>query len=371
MKLVIDCFKQIKGVGKSIGIYNVAKNIINGLVEEKKVTSDDKIKNTEIIVLGNEFNELDFNVEGVTFVKVSKYSPTNKVHCVLWELFGVIRICKQLNADKVLFPRGYVALTHPIEDIIIIHDLIPFYYDAHFPGVFNKAENGYIMNRLKSSAKTASKIITISETSKKDIVKYCGVSENKIKVIYNACKKIDYPEKKQDQGYICAITSGLPHKNAIGVLESYKRYWLMAENPLPLVVIGIEDTGICDLPNEVKNDIQCIKFIKDEQELYGIVRNSTLFLFLSLIEGFGLPPLEAMQLGVPVICSGQSSLPEVTGDAAVLVDPKDAESVANEIRDLASSCKKREELIEKGKRNIERFSEQSRAKLYWKAILEE
>lgn len=371
MRIVIDCFKQVKGTGKSIGIYNVALSITQNLVLEQGSTEDERIRNAEIIVLGNAHNARDFRIEGVTFVEVDGYDPLNKVHCVMWELFGVSRICKKLKADRVLFPRGYCALTHPVKDIVLIHDLIPFYYDEHFPGVFGKAENAYIMHRLKASAKTAKQILTISEASKHDILKYCGVSEEKITVIHNACNVISFSEEKepQEKPYICAVTSGLPHKNAKGILESYKKYCEISESPLDLVVIGIADTSACDLPESVKEKVTCHKFIKSNQDMYRIIHNSTVFIFLSLVEGFGLPPIEAMQLQVPVICSNVSSLPEVVGEAAVLVDPTSPDDVAEKLNQLLSDEAKCAQMVVKGTENVKRFSWETRAKLYWEALL--
>ena len=371
MRIVIDCFKQVKGAGKSIGIYNVALSITQNLVLERGRTENAQIRDAEIIVLGNEHNACDFQIDGVQFVKVEGYDPLNKIHCVLWELFGVSRICKKLKADRVLFPRGFCALTHPVKDIVLIHDLIPFYYDEHFPGVFGKLENAYIMHRLKASARTAKHILTISEASKQEVLKYCGVAEEKITVIHNACNAISFSEEKipQDKPYICAVTSGLPHKNAKGVLESYNRYCEITESPLDLVVIGIADTSACDLPEVVKSRITCHKFIKSNLDMYRIISNSTVFIFLSLVEGFGLPPLEAMQLQVPVICSNVSSLPEVVGEAAVLVDPTSPEVVAENLKQLISDKAKRTQMVANGKKNVKRFSWETRAKLYWEALL--
>ena len=371
MRIVIDCFKQVKGAGKSIGIYNVAQSITQNLVLEQGRTEDAQIRNAEIIVLGNEYNACDFQIQGVQFVQVEGYDPLNKIHCVLWELFGVSRICRELKADRVLFPRGFCALTHPVKDIVMIHDLIPFYYDEHFPGVFGKVENAYIMNRLKASARTANRVLTISEASKRDILKYCGVSEEKITVIHNACNAISFAEEKipQERPYICAVTSGLPHKNARGILESYKKYCEISENPIDLVVIGIADTSACELPEAVREKITCHKFIKSNQDMYRIIHNSTVFLFLSLVEGFGLPPIEAMQLKVPVVCSNVSSLPEVVGDAAVLVDPTSAEDVAKNLERLIADTQLQAELRQKGLQNLERFSWESRAKCYWQMLL--
>ena len=372
MRIVIDCFKQIKGVGKSIGIYNIAYGLIRNLVEEKNRTDNPEIRCAEIIVLGNEENRQDFDIEGVNFVVVEKLNPTNKVHCIYWELFGVSRVCRKLKADRILFPRGFCALTHPVYDIVLIHDLIPFYYNENFPGFFNRIENAYIMNRLKASAKNSKKIITISDASKKDIIKYCNVDVSKITIIHNACNAVDYHEEKHEKNnpYICAITSGLPHKNAKGLLEGYVEYYHLSTQPMDLVVIGIENSALCEIPDEIKEHIFCHKFIMRNEDVYRIISNSSIFLFLSLVEGFGLPPIEAMQLNVPVICSNTSSLPEVVGDAAILVDPKQPEEIANAIFKLQYDIELQKKLVYAGKRNVERFSWDSRARDYWSELID-
>lgn len=371
MRIVIDCFKLVKGAGKSIGIYNVTLNLVKGLVKEKHKINNIKINNCELIVLGNNFNKEDFKINGIRFIEIKNYNPFNKTHCIIWELFSVTKVCKCLDADKVVFPRGYCALFHPIEDIILIHDLIPFYYDRNFPGVFNKLENAYIMKRLKMSARLCSKIITISNASKQDILEYCNVDKSKITVIYNVCSEINYNAIKDKQGkpYICAITSELPHKNAKGIIESYKKYCEISCNPLNLVIIGLSDILSYKLPKDINNRITCYKFIKENSELYKIIANSRLFLFLSLVEGFGLPPIEAMQLNVPVVCSNISSLPEVTGGAAILVNPCDYMEVAMAIETLAVDEEKRKHFIELGQRNYKRFSQDIIMKQYWQVIL--
>lgn len=371
MRIVIDCFKQVKGVGKSIGIYNVAVSLVNNLVLEKRKTDNHTIKTSEIIVFGNKFNREDFKIEGVQFVEIDNYNPLNKMHCIWWELFGASKQCRKYKADKILYPRGYCTLTHPVEDIVLIHDMIPFYYAENFPGVFNKYENWYIMSRLKQSARTAKKIITISEASKADIIKYSGVSEKKITVINNACNVVNYIPTNDTNNipYISAITSRLPHKNAKGVLKSYEEYRKISNTPLDLHVIGIDESFQTDIDEETKKHVIFHKYIKDNKDMYKLISHSEMFLFLSLVEGFGLPPIEAMQLDVPVICSDVSSLPEVVGDAAILVDPMDYKQVAAELVNLQQNKDLRDELVKKGIENVRRFSWSGRAKLYWKTIL--
>ncbi len=391
MNLVIDCFKLVKGAGKSIGIYNLAKSVtehLGGKAEEEIASGGkaDKVLHT-VIVFGNAHNKEDFDVPGVTFVEM-KGNPLNKIYCILWELFLVKKYAKRYQADRVLFPRGYRPIGRKgslgrcrggrkIRDTVIIHDLIPFYYDQHYPGFFNRLENAYIMYRLKISMKKADGIITISEYSKEDIMDKVPGCGKKIKVIYNGMNDVSFrPErkgaKKEKKEYIVAMTSGLPHKNARGVLRAYEAYRRRTDRPLDLVVVGIEDTSAYkEMGAEAASHVTCYKFFKAFDEMCRVVAGAKAYLFLSYMEGFGFPPLEAMQLGVPVVCSDRASLPEVVADAGVLVDPDDLGGVADALVKVTGEEETRKELVRKGYENIKRFSWDSRTDLYWKELFHE
>ena len=363
MILIIDCFKLVKGAGKSIGIYNLALNLVRNLVVEKERTTDVRIKNTQIIVFGTAHNANDFDMDGVEFISM-KYNPLNKLFCIWWELFWVSVYAKKYKADKVVYPRGFSSMLHLTRENIIVHDMIPFYYDKHYPGFFNKLENFYIMWRLKASIKHCDKVITISEASKEDILEYTHVDAKKIEVINNGCNFIN-PVENEKKDYFVAITSGLPHKNAEGIIKSYENYYKRAENPIPLKIIGIADCDAYDIDLETKAQIECFKYIASNEEMHKLIADARAFLFLSLVEGFGFPPLEAMQLKTAVICSGISSLPEVVGDAALLVNPENYEEVAAAMDRLSLDAELQEELIQKGSKNIERFSWERIVKQYW------
>ncbi|MDE7479381.1 MAG: glycosyltransferase family 4 protein [Lachnospiraceae bacterium] len=348
MRLVIDCFKLVKGAGKSIGIYNLALNLVRELA-----SFPDK---NQLIVLGNAYNKKDFDIQGVKLIEIHK-NPLNKITCIFWELFDVSVCAKKLKADKVLFPRGYASMLHLTKESVIIHDMIPFYYHEHYPGYFNKLENFYIMWRLRASARRADDAITISKASKRDIVKYSHVAKDKIKVIhngYNRITKTDYVEP--DEAYMIAVTSSLPHKNAEGIVKSYEKYYNMTDNPLPLKIVGIESINGITQDSGVADKISCIKYIEKDGDFHQLIYGAKLFLFLSLIEGFGFPPIEAMQLETPVICSGVSSLPEVVGDAAICVNPEDYDAVAQAICDVLNNDGMCGELCAKGRENVKRFS---------------
>lgn len=347
MRVIFDCFKQVKGTGKSIGIYNVALNLISNLRASSKATD------FEYIVLGNKYNREDFDIDGVKFVEIEK-DPLNKLYCIYWELFGVTSIYKKLKGDVIVFPRGYTTFFHNVNDVIIVHDLIPFFYKEHYPYEFNKLENAYIMKRLKASIKKANKIVTISEASKENIIKIANVDEKKITVIHNGLNRINaVPMRHED--YIVAMTSGLPHKNAVGIVKSYAIYAKKNPDALPIKIIGIPDVEKYGLDASVSDKVTCYKFIKSNDEMHEIIGKAKMFVFLSEVEGFGFPPIEAMELGVPVICSSYSSLPEVVGDAAIQVDPHDYKAVSDALSMLQNNESLQIALVNKGCENIKRF----------------
>jgi len=154
-----------------------------------------------------------------------------------------------------------------------------------------------------------------------------------VTTIYNGIdKNKNYVDIKSEEGYIFAISSNLPHKNLIGILRSYDEYYKNSKHPLKLKICGIKDyekykNGIS--LNAWEN-IEFLKYLSDE-ELNGYYKSSFCFLFLSQIEGFGFPPLEAMKFKIPVICSKIPCLEEVVGQSALLVEPNNYVEVSNNI----------------------------------------
>jgi len=377
MRLVIDTFKLVKGAGKSIGIYNVAMTLVKYLGKDNK---NNGFPN-DIIVIGNEYNRKDMDVDGITFY-LQEGDPLSRMDAVKWELFGVNDVAKKFKADRIFFPRGYRPLFCSVKDTVLIHDLIPFFYDEEFKGYFGRLENAYIMNRLKASIRGADRVITISNFSKKDIVKRTKVSPKKIRRIYNGIN--DMPSSamglaKDEKKYIAASTSHLPHKNATGLLRAYDAYFKKCKEhgiePMPMYLIGIDAEFFDDCINldiiskEAANMVTCTKYFEKFEDMCKIIARARCYMFLSYIEGFGFPPLEAMQLGTPVICSNKSSLPEVVGDAAILTEIDDYDYIAKALLNLDKDdglCKK---LIARGYENVKRFTWDSKLREYKSELL--
>lgn len=364
MRIGFDCAKLVKGTSKSIGIYNITKSVVVRLARQLPGEH-------QLVVIGNDSNREDFAVDGVEFHSVDLNIESTKA-LLLWETVKVNSYIKKLKLDEIVFPRGFTSLFCPVKDVIIIHDLIPFYYDKHFPGVLNRVQNAYVMMRMKSSIKSADKIITISEYSKNDILKIVPKTEKKVSVILHGyephnggLEKI----KNVPENYFYGITSGLPHKNAVGLIKAYMLYHEMTDEPYDLVIAGISELSAVEdklgepIPEAIKKCIHCNKFM-DDKKFYSLFAHAKGFVFLSLIEGFGLPPLEAMELGVPVVCSNAASLPEVVKDAGLLVNPEDAREAAEAMKHITENPELARELIRKGYDNLKNFNWEERVERY-------
>lgn len=364
MRIGFDCAKLVKGTSKSIGIYNITKSVVVRLAKQLGAEY-------RLVVIGNESNREDFAVKGVEFHAVNLDINSTKA-ILLWETVRVNSYIKKLKLDEIVFPRGFTSLFCPVKDVVIVHDLIPFYYDKHYPGVLSRLQNAYVMLRMKSSIRTADRIITISEYSKKDILGIVPKAEKKIHVIPHGYESHDRDIeelKNAPDNYFFGITSKLPHKNAVGLLNAYAKYYDITEHPYDLVVAGLPDFSTveqksgCSIPEEVKRHIHCNKFM-DDKRFYSLFAHSRGLVFLSFIEGFGLPPLEAMELGVPVICSNATSLPEVVNGAGIMVEPEDTAAAAQAMKRLTEETGLSDELICKGYDNLKSFNWEERIEEY-------
>ena len=223
-----------------------------------------------------------------------------------------------------------------------------------------------------SAARRSRRILTVSEASKRDIIRFLNVPPEKIVVVYNA---IDEPfrvtpseeaiarvrERYQlDHRFVLYVGNIKPHKNLVRLIEAFDRLRKCGFDELTLLIIGDEISKLPALRRAVHSHklhrhVRFLGYLPDDT-LAILYRLAAVFVFPSLSEGFGLPPIEAMACGAPVVTSNVSSLPEVTGGAAVLVDPYDVESIADGIVRVLSNPALREELRVKGIARAREFS---------------
>ncbi len=264
----------------------------------------------------------------------------------------------------------------PVDQIVVVHDTIPLI----FPNYKHK-QKFYIKYFLPKILKKAKSIITISENTKKDIIKYFNINAEKIFVIPYGMKffkndnidSYEFKKKNNLDKFILCVSNNLPHKNLPRLIEAFK---IVAEKiiDVDLLIVGYKEKKYqLEIDKKIKeygleSRIKLLDHFKhsDLSVLYSI---AYLFVFPSLYEGFGLPPLEAMACGCPVVVSNAGSLPEVCGDAAVYVDPYDPKSIAGGIIEILQNKTLRQELIKKGTEQVKKFSWESAVKIFLNTIL--
>jgi len=321
MRIVFDAYELVPGQGKSIGIYIYAKNLLKALVQQLDDDTD-----TEIIVLANAGNIADFSYSHKNVkVEIIGVVP-GKLKRIGWLFGGAALRLKNLKADVYFSPKGFLPkalkfFSPGIKTVLVIHDLIPLWYKEHYPGQFGWLEELFINTSIVSSAKTADSVIAISQATADDIAQRLGRTSG-VSVVYNGVAITQPGPRPFAQPYLFAIASTLPHKNAAGVLAAYQAYRQCSQAPLQLILCGIAE------PNQ--EGVIAIKRL-DEPSLHSYYEYAELFIFLSLAEGFGFPPVEALGHGTPVICSDIPVLQEVSKGLANYVPANEPQQVAKKI----------------------------------------
>ncbi|GAP96407.1 glycosyltransferase family 4 protein [Leptolyngbya sp. NIES-2104] len=242
-------------------------------------------------------------------------------------------------------------------------------YDISFvkyPEYANSTVKAYT-NRLKKCLQWTDLVLTISQSSKQDIVEYLGFDPERIWVTHLASRYLLAPSKPESsQPYILFVSTIEPRKNLkslISAFESLKRNYQIEHE---LILIGQKGWLYEPIFEQVarspfRSSIRHLSYLSDDQvaEFY---QNADVFVYPSHYEGFGMPVLEAMTLGAPVVTSNTSSLPEVAGDAAVLIDPNNVEQLSEEILRVIRDRQFRDSLIQKGKEQAKLFSWEKTAK---------
>lgn len=275
---------------------------------------------------------------------------------------------KKEGLDIIHNPKSAISVFKPCKTVVTIFDLIPVTH----PETEKWMARIYWSVQIPVAARHADFIITSSEFAKKEIISRYGTSEDRIKVIpiaYNShCRPIK-PSSEMDQikdkynmpeKYILYVGTIQPRKNIGTLIKSYSSLVKKGLTDHKLVITGRKGWLYGPLFELIKEEgmeenIVFTGFVPDE-ELPYIYNGADLFIYLSLFEGFGIPPLEAMACGVPVICSNTTSLPEVAGDAGTLVDPMDQEGVENEILKVLTTPSLQNDMKKKGLIQAEKFS---------------
>ncbi|WP_282135685.1 glycosyltransferase family 4 protein [Seonamhaeicola maritimus] len=294
-----------------------------------------------------------------------------------WEQFKLPRIAKSYNCDILHCTSNTAPCYKNIPLITTLHDII--YMEASMLSLlFNKAslyqKFGNLYRRIIVSKviKNSRRLITVSNFEKENITKYFKLKHKEIKAVHNGVNKkftvnmdADYIARvkskyKLPENYFLHIANKDPRKNTKKVLMAFKDFLERTTSKQKLLMLGCKDADLKISLNEIGaidlyNHIILTGYVSDE-DLPVIYKLSQLLLFPSLREGFGIPIIEAMACGVPVITSNTSSMPEVAGNAAHLIDPNKIEDISSGMLKIVSDQNYKNMLIQRGLKRSKEFS---------------
>lgn len=311
----------------------------------------------------------------------------------LWTQVGLSLEMLFWPVDVLFIPAHTVPLIHPKKTIVTIHGLE---YEI-MPEVYSAWARFYMRLSIKNSCRWAQKIISVSRNTKQDLINLYKVSEEKIQVIYEGydmshdiasedvnenshrSAAISMQQNTNNIGELkteIATVASLPRndmkpyllfigrleerKNILGIIKAFEILKEKYTIPHKLVLAGKGGFGFAQIElaigmSKYKDEIIQLGFVKDEDK-FDLIASADVFMFPTFYEGFGIPVLEAQSVGVPVVTSNTSSMPEVAGDSAILVNPNEIEYIAERTYELISSDKLKSNIIKKGYENVKRFS---------------
>lgn len=271
--------------------------------------------------------------------------------------------------DAYFFPSPALPLLYqPAKSVITVHD-VAFLF---FPDCFSPMLRGWLRIATMRGTSKAKKIIAVSESTRQDLITYYGIAAEKIVVVHHGVHEMFRPLQTQIEAvkttyriegpYILCIGTLQKRKNIPRLLHSFSILKHQHNIPHKLVLVG---QRCPDLPeNEIFSTMKQLSLQENvvwtgyvaEQELPALLNGAELFVFPSLYEGFGMPVLEAMACGVPVACSNTSSLPEVAGEAGVMFDPYDIDSMTATIYRALTDEELRRHFKQQGLQRAKGFS---------------
>lgn len=359
MKVAID-IRRISDFGIGTYIRNVVRTL--GRLDQKN----------EYVLVENLGRTQDLGPLPANFSYIqcpqNDYSPAS--------YFEFHRALRHHGANVLHVPHLFwIPQGIPCPYVVTVHDLLDYLYRSNSASAMKRFAHFYLTKRVLHRA---SRIFAVSKFSKTDTVRLFGVPQQKIEVVYNAiderfrqghaseAEKLMIAERYQ-VNYPFLLYAGRisPHKNVVRIIEAFSllKSELQKEDQYPdlkLIIIGDEVSRHPDLrraviKGRVQQDVRFLGFVPIDV-LRIFYDAAKVFIFPSLYEGFGLPPLEAMSHGTPVITSNTSSLPEVVGNAAVLVNPENVFEIQRALQRVLLDQPLREKLKLRGAEQTRKFS---------------
>lgn len=294
------------------------------------------------------------------------------------EQFGFPLLLRKHKLDLMHFPHFNVPIFYFGRFVITIHDLILLHFPTLrattlYPLWYWVKFRAYKL-AIFSAILRGEKVITVSEFTKKDILSEYPIAEHKVAVTYEACEDLpaDGPVSTERiltkygiiKPYLLYVGNAYPHKNLERLLTAFKAL-LRDKKELNLVLVGKEDYFYARLKEFVAREkIENVRFpgFVTDEELDVVYGDALTYVFPSLYEGFGLPPLEAMSRGIPVVSSRSACMPEILGDSAYFMDGESEEDICKALARVVADEAVRKELIVKGCIQVQKYSWSGMAK---------
>jgi len=297
---------------------------------------------------------------------------------ILWFEVAVKRALKKYKADIFFSPDGYLSLSSKIPQIAVIHDINFEQYPKDIPFTARH----YLRYFFPKFAKKASKIITVSNYSKSDIVKKYGIQENKITVAWNGASEVFKPIQDTDKEivrqkytngkpYFLFVGALHPRKNVVRLLEAYAAFKEKNISDYQMVIVGESLWKNTLLNHNLSDNIKTTVHFTGHlplSELANLMASASVFTFVPYFEGFGIPLVEAMRCGTPILSGNLTSLPEVAGEAALYCNPFDVEDIYTQLVEISTNKELQAHLSSEGLKRGDLFCWNKAADVVWKEI---
>ena len=293
--------------------------------------------------------------------------------------FAVKSALKKIKADYFISTDGYMSLSSKVKTLNVIHDINFLHRPKDLPWLTRNYYNYF----FPKFAHKASRLATVSEFSKRDIVNSYKIDKDKIDVVYNGCNLNYVPASEEEQKktkyrysngrpYFLFVGSLNPRKNIKNLLLAFDEFKKTYPNDIKLILAGQvmwDDTDFKDCYHNMKfkHDVHFLGRLASS-DLKNIISSALALTYVPFFEGFGIPILEAMYCDVPVITSNVTSMPEVTGNSGILVNPNSTFDITEAMLSIARDTNLRHSLIEKGRVQREKFSWDKTAEKLWQSF---
>lgn len=367
MRIGVNTFplhRRITGAGR------FTKNLLRALAEIDK--------ENEYILFLRKDNAGYYSMKNRNFTNViCDITRKFRVRRILYEHVILPRLAHHHNVDVFWSPSDIAPFRLSCVSTVTIHDLKRFVLPHEFPFM----ERLYFRMFLKTTAKNANLIFTVSQSSGQDIMNYLNIPADRIIVAHNGLdpsiaeeEGIPFESLKRIHGisrkYILFVGQMIKSKNVPRMIRAFKN--CREADEYDFVLVGQDGSGWHEIENTIKRESQAsnlrerIHHIKwaTTEHLVSLYKHATALFYASLYEGFGFPIIEAMACGLPIITSNRSSMPEVAGDASILVDPTDEASMTQALGNILTDEEVRNTLVRRGYERVKFFSWENTAKKY-------